>query len=87
MGMGGDIACPDTTQRVLLRSGALAEPSRFGSLRVRDGYAAHAERHEECRTCRDTRNSIRYRVSAGSGFTLSSGMPACMVISVIDTRS
>jgi hypothetical protein len=31
--------------------------------------------------------SIRYLVSAGSGFTLSSGMPACMVISVIDTRS
>jgi hypothetical protein len=33
------------------------------------------------------RDDGSYLVSAGSGFTLSSGMPACMVINVIDTRS
>jgi hypothetical protein len=33
------------------------------------------------------RDDVSYRVSAGNGVTLSSGMPACIVISVIDTRS
>jgi hypothetical protein len=33
------------------------------------------------------RDDGSYLVNAGNGFTLSSGIPACMVISVIDTRS
>jgi hypothetical protein len=89
----------DNRPAVILRSRALARrlegrplalvahPSR---LAVKNGE--HLRMTAEYFVMPSTRRRLvairpSYRVSAGSGFTLSSGMPACMVISVIDTRS
>jgi hypothetical protein len=64
----------------------VAHPSR---LAVKNGEHLRmtAEYFVTSRTRTTMFDPLYYLVSAGNAVTLSSGMPACMVISVIDTRS